>query len=130
MIFVGPVTLNSLKSSCTDGCQVQEILSGTVNKVDVGEVYDNSIAIDDETIPATVHLSLLKVMGGVDTPFLSNKSIADYFHVDRDVVFNDLVVVDGNVSINGNLSVSGLIDGKTISPADLILKGNQTLKGT
>ena len=116
--------MSSLTSTCANGCRIEELVSQTINDVDVQTVYDNAIRLQDEFIPSTVKFSRLTA-NAIDTLSLSNHLL-----VDGDIEFQGVFQADGGVSIAANLSVAGLVDGKIISPSELLLaKGNQEIKG-
>ena len=120
--------MHSLTSPCNYGCQIDELSCGTVNNINLNNIYDKSIKLNDVYIPSSVNLSLLKVVGGVDALYIGNNSIMNFL-TKHDIFLTNTITVNGNLLIDGNLLVSGLIDGKNITTDNLMLNGNQTLPG-
>ena len=126
--YAGPVNVKSLSSTCTDKCQVTEINAVRINGEDIDNLLSQTFYLTDDTVPSTLKFSSLVVNGDIDVPIVSGRKIGDYSQTDQDLHFTKPCEVTGNLLLDSSLDVSGLVNGKNITPSNLLLRiGDQFL---
>ena len=99
-----------------------DVVSKSLNDVDVDVFYDEAVYMHDTTLPANLRFNTLAVNGSVETTYLSGHNISDYFRQSGRVFFDGDLTVDGDLTLAADATVAGLVDGFRMSPSALILR--------